>query len=172
MLAHVLHYLARVADDFQTGLVGAFAVRLLDRVGRRRSPFAAINVVRTPSSEQLRLPVMTTEDILVGIDRSLKQIAAEREQLLTAKAELLGTTLPTSSQPPARRSPKRPAPRRRGQTLEQVFQALDPDEPRTAAAIEASTGIRRLVVSSTLTRLVKQGRAAKAQRGYLRVDPS
>lgn len=114
---------------------------------------------------------MTTDDIVAGIDRSLELVAAERERLLAARAHLLGSTLPTAPARPTPSTRRRRSVAPRGQTIEQVFQALDPVEPRTAGVIERTTGIRRLVVSSTLTRLAKQGRAAKAERGYLRIDP-
>jgi hypothetical protein len=50
-----------------------------------------------------------------------------------------------------------------------VLEALDRNEPRTAGDIAKITKVGRAVVGSTLTRLVKQGKASKADRGYLLV---
>jgi predicted HTH transcriptional regulator len=114
---------------------------------------------------------MTTDEILAGIDRSLAAIAAERERLLAARAQLGGTaahTAPTASVPPQRRTSRRTK-QRRGDTLKSVLEALDATEPRTAGEIEKISSVPRALAGTTLSRLVKQGLASKAVRGYRRV---
>jgi Fic family protein len=108
---------------------------------------------------------MTTDEILAGIDRSLSAIAEERERLLAARTQLAGPPAPASQQPSR---PPRRSRRRAGDTKQLVLDALDQKEPRTAGEIEKTTGIGRALVATTLSRLVKQGSASKAKRGYLR----
>ena len=111
---------------------------------------------------------MTTDEILAGIDQSLAAITTERERLLHARAELAGdhhAPSPRSARPRVRRRRGRS---QQGSTLKTVLEALDPSEARTAGDIEKITNLGRAVAGSTLTRLVKQGQATKAERGYLR----
>lgn len=111
---------------------------------------------------------MTTDQIVDGIDRSLAAIATERDRLLQARAELAdgnATAVQAAPQPRRRRSRRR----RQGGTLTIVLEALDPTEPRTAGDVEKITKVGRAVAGSTLSRLVKQGMASKAERGYLRM---
>jgi hypothetical protein len=114
------------------------------------------------------VPAMTTDEILAGIDRSLAAIATERERLLAARTQLAGTPAPAA--PPSPRHPTaRRARRRRGDILNSVLEALDLTEPRTAGEIEKIASVPRALAGTTLSRLVKQGKATKADRGYLRV---
>jgi hypothetical protein len=112
---------------------------------------------------------MTTDEILAGIDQSLAAIAAERERLLAARTQLAGTAAPAVPTPP-RRTPSRRSRRARGGTQTSVLEALDPTTPRTAGDIERLTNVPRALAGTTLSRLVKQGHATKADRGYLRVS--
>jgi hypothetical protein len=111
---------------------------------------------------------MTTDEIVTGIDRSLSAIAAERERLLAARTQLVG---PPADAPQKPSKPSRRSTRRRGDTKQRVLDALDQTEPRTAGQIEKTTGVGRTLVATTLNRLVKQGGASKAKRGYLRIAP-
>jgi hypothetical protein len=114
---------------------------------------------------------MTTNEILAGIDQSLTAIATERERLLAARTQLAGTAAPYAPAAPAsrRRTPSTRSHRRRGDTLKSVLDALDPTDPRTAGEIEKIASVPRALAGTTLSRLVKQGLASKAKRGYLRV---
>ena len=112
---------------------------------------------------------MTTDEIVAGIDRSLTAIAAERDQILAARAALTKANKRPApdAAPRAARPRKRPAVRR-GKTGDLVLGALDVAEPRTAGDINKITSVGRAVAGATLTRLAKQGKATKADRGYLR----
>lgn len=109
---------------------------------------------------------MTTNEIVAGIDRSLSEIAAERERLLAARTQLAGVPAPAERQATA---PSRRPRRRRSDTMTRVLDALDPAEPRTAGDVDKMTNVGRALAGATLNRLVKQGKASKAKRGYLRV---
>ena len=113
---------------------------------------------------------MFTDDLAARIDGRLTELALEAERLTTARAHLVH-----SAPEPTRETPKptsvarrRPARAKRGRTNELVLNALVSDEGRTAGEIEKATGVSRAVAGSTLTRLAKQGLAAKAARGYVR----
>jgi hypothetical protein len=137
---------------------------------RRRQPTPDPVQQRPPLLEaptSLALPAMTTDEILAGIDTSLAAIAAERERLSAARAELAGPPpAPTATATP--RATRRRASRRQGHTFDNVLEALSTTEPRTAGDVAKLTSVTRAVAGSTLTRLVKQGKATKAERGYLR----
>lgn len=109
---------------------------------------------------------MTTAEILAGMDRSLAAIVTEREQLLAARAQLTGDTTPNQRRP---RTPRRRSRRRRGDTTLRVLEALDLTEAHTAGDVARITNIGRALAGTTLSRLVQQGKASKADRGYLRV---
>jgi Fic family protein len=110
---------------------------------------------------------MTTDEILAGIDRSLAAIATERERLLNARAQLAPAAL-VPLEERRQRQPQSSSRRKRGDTIKQVLEALGPTEPRTAGDVAKTTKMSRPLVGSTLNRLVKQGLASKAKRGYLR----
>ena len=111
---------------------------------------------------------MTVDDILIGIDESLAAIAAETERLLVARVQLTGTAAPAVATP-RRRTPSRSSRRPRGGARTTVLEALDVDTPRTAGDIAKLTNVPRARAGTTLSRLVKQGKATKADRGYIRV---
>ena len=52
--------------------------------------------------------------------------------------------------------------------MKRVLESLDLTEPHTAGGVAKTTRLGRPLVGSTLSRLVKQGLATKAERGYLR----
>jgi hypothetical protein len=160
-------------------LVGASTlVRALARAARwvwrrrRRRHSTADPVQQRPAlleaPTSLALPTMTTDQILAGIDKSLAAIAAERERLSAARGELVGAPAPTPAPAATPRTARRPVRGRRGHTMDRVLEALSTTEPRTAGDIAKLTNVARAVAGSTLTRLVKQGKASKADHGYLR----
>jgi CRP-like cAMP-binding protein len=53
----------------------------------------------------------------------------------------------------------------RGQNRRLILEAIK-DEPKTAGDVAKETGIGRPTVSTTLTKLVSDGAAVKAERGY------
>ena len=53
----------------------------------------------------------------------------------------------------------------RGQNRRLILEAIK-DEPKTAGDVAKETGIGRPTVSTTLTKLVSDGAAVKAKRGY------
>jgi DNA-binding transcriptional ArsR family regulator len=53
-----------------------------------------------------------------------------------------------------------------GQTHAKVLAALSSERPMTAGEVAAATGLARPTVSTTLSRLTKNGKVAKAERGY------
>src|SRR3954468_22713315 len=68
---------------------------------------------------------------------------------------------------PARRGTARTSTGRapRGQNRRLILEAIK-DEPKTAGDVAKETGIGRPTVSTTLTKLVSDGAAVKADRGY------
>lgn len=109
---------------------------------------------------------MTIDDIIAGIDRNLHAITAERERLLLARTQLQGGSAPVAATESRKESSSSP---RSTRTVGRVLEALHVTEARTAGDIATLTKVGRANVGSTLTRLVKQGKATKAERGYLRV---
>ncbi len=63
----------------------------------------------------------------------------------------------------AARTPTARAPR--GQNRQLILEAIK-SEPKTAGEVAKETGIGRPTVSTTLTKLVSDGAAVKAKRGY------
>jgi hypothetical protein len=110
---------------------------------------------------------MTTVEIVAGIDRSLAEIAAERERLLGARAQLVGSPARAEGRASKR---SRGSKRRRVDTMTRVLEALDPSEPRTAGEVENLSGVGRAVAGTTLSRLEKEGKTSKAKRRNLRVS--
>jgi predicted Rossmann fold nucleotide-binding protein DprA/Smf involved in DNA uptake len=110
---------------------------------------------------------------LVELEAQIKPLRTERDQLneaigklqaLTPAPSATNGTAPTSTRRPARRERSRPrAPK--GQNRRLILTAIK-DEAKTAGQIANETGIRRPIAATTLTKLVKDGLAVKAQRGY------
>jgi CRP-like cAMP-binding protein len=113
------------------------------------------------------------------IQDRLDQLLSEAERLRHALAAL--GPREAAPKPAARAAaPPRPAstrvrrpqagrPRRRtkpGATKSRVLEALSASEAMTAGEIATATGLARGTVSTTLTRLAKDGEVVKAERGY------
>jgi predicted Rossmann fold nucleotide-binding protein DprA/Smf involved in DNA uptake len=109
---------------------------------------------------------------LAELDRQIKPLRTERDQLrqaieklqaLTPAPSATNGTAPTSARRPARRSSRPRAPK--GQNRRLILAAIRHD-PKTASQITTETGIPRPIAATTLTKLVKDGLAVKADRGY------
>ena len=124
------------------------------------------------------------DDALVTqIDERLKELEHEVAQLERARAVLTedrgtgarpagssrrsGGRRPRSTPPPSptasRRSGSRSAP---GGTTTAVLAALAGGEAMTATEVAAKAGLPRPTVSTTLSKLARNGRVEKADRGY------
>ncbi|QEC49790.1 hypothetical protein FSW04_20935 [Baekduia soli] len=119
---------------------------------------------------------------LAEIDQQIGPLVAEADQLRDAIARLGGADGASSSPRRSARAATPAAPRRatggsarrrrtaagrapRGANREAILKAIA-GEPKTAGQVASETGIGRGTVASTLTKLVNDGRAKKAQRGY------
>jgi predicted Rossmann fold nucleotide-binding protein DprA/Smf involved in DNA uptake len=111
---------------------------------------------------------------LSELEQQLAPLVDEAEQLRTAIARLEAIEPRTgrsrsanggqrSGRRSAARTPKGRAPR--GQNRRLILEALS-DTPKTAGDVAKETGIGRPTVSTTLTKLVSDGAAVKANRGY------
>jgi hypothetical protein len=108
--------------------------------------------------------------------RRRAQSSSSRASARATKAtpEALGTAAvkeaPAPKPAPARRSRQRAQPssgrNSSGATKAAVLAALEGGEALTAGEVAAKAGLERRTVASTLTRLVKSGEVAKAERGY------
>ena len=88
---------------------------------------------------------------------------ALEEPVATPSAD---TALP---KPPSARTRTRTSPPARtesGATKAKVLSALSHDGALTAGEVAAATGLGRATVSTTLSKLAKNGEIAKAERGY------
>ena len=65
----------------------------------------------------------------------------------------------------ARASTARRGRTRAGRTREAILEAIK-SAPKTAGQIAEETGLNRGTISTTLTKLTKEGAAVKAERGY------
>jgi predicted Rossmann fold nucleotide-binding protein DprA/Smf involved in DNA uptake len=112
---------------------------------------------------------------VADLEKQIAPLADEAEQLRTAIARLeaiepMGAGRRPSSNGTqaarrrgAARTPTGRAPR--GQNRRLILEAIK-NEPKTAGAVANETGIGRPTVSTTLTKLVSEGAAVKAKRGY------
>jgi DNA invertase Pin-like site-specific DNA recombinase len=113
---------------------------------------------------------------LAELDAQIAPLADEAEQLRTAIARLDAiepakagrrtrgaAAAKGAARPGARRSNGQRAPR--GENRRLILAAIK-DEAKTAGDVAKETGIGRPTVSTTLTKLVSDGVAVKAQRGY------
>jgi DNA-binding transcriptional ArsR family regulator len=113
---------------------------------------------------------------LAELDRELAgfdALQAERERIRTALERLDAPATPSRARGRAasgeRSSPKRRGSRRRsrGKTREQILSYLaERNGPGTASEVAAGTGLPRATVSTTMSRLAKDGALDKAERGY------
>jgi predicted Rossmann fold nucleotide-binding protein DprA/Smf involved in DNA uptake len=115
--------------------------------------------------------VKTLQARLTEIEEKLDPLLKEADELRDALRRLLGNERQGS---PGRRrtgpstgtSARRARPRaRRGRTREAILEAIK-SEPKTAGQIAKETGLNRGTISTTLTKLTKEGAAVKAERGY------
>ena len=111
---------------------------------------------------------------LADLDEQIAPLADEAEQLRTAIARLEAIEPGGVRRRPApngdgraRRSPRARATGRapRGQNRRLILEAIA-GEAKTAGDVAKATGIGRPTVSTTLTKLVSDGAAVKAKRGY------
>ena len=111
---------------------------------------------------------------LSELEQQLAPLVDEAEQLRTAIARLEAIEPATGANRSvnrggrgarrgAARTPTTRAPR--GQNRRLILEAIR-DAPKTAGDVAKQTGIGRPTVSTTLTKLVSDGAAVKANRGY------
>jgi len=139
-------------------------------------------------AEQVRERLKQSEDQVIQSER----IADELERLRDAVTDLERAILsrssgdrvagPTEPAPQQRASKRSPAAKRsraatrpgaaeraiapRGQNQAKILAALNGSQPMTASEISRLTGISAATVSTTLTKMAKNGELAKAERGY------
>ena len=115
---------------------------------------------------------------LAELEKEIAPLADEAEQLRTAIARLEAiepsgagrrgrNTANGSRGATARRRAARTSTGRapRGQNRRLILEAIK-NQPKTAGDVAKETGIGRPTVSTTLTKLVSDGAAVKAKRGY------
>jgi DNA invertase Pin-like site-specific DNA recombinase len=114
---------------------------------------------------------------LAELEEQIAPLADEAEQLRTAITRLDAIEPGGSGRRTrATNAGRSAAPRRgaartrtgrapRGQNRRLILEAIK-DEPKTAGDVAKETGIGRPTVSTTLTKLVSDGAAVKAKRGY------
>jgi predicted HTH transcriptional regulator len=113
---------------------------------------------------------------LVELEAQIKPLSAERDrlnaaieklQVLTPGPSATNGSAPARARRARRRSSRPRAPK--GQNRRLILAAIK-EEAKTAGQIANETGIRRPIAASTLTKLVNDGLAVKAQRGYRAAD--
>jgi DNA-binding transcriptional ArsR family regulator len=113
---------------------------------------------------------------LSELEEQIAPLADEAEQLRTAITRLDaiepgGTGRRRGANAGSSAAPRRVAARTstgrapRGQNRRLILEAIK-NEPKTAGDVAKETGIGRPTVSTTLTKLVSDGAAVKAKRGY------
>jgi CRP-like cAMP-binding protein len=124
----------------------------------------------------IRDAVDTWKRRLAELEEQIAPLADEAEQLRTAITRLEAIE-PGGSGRRARAASSRGAAARRGaartstgraprgQNRRLILEAIK-DQPKTAGDVAKETGIGRPTVSTTLTKLVSDGAAVKAKRGY------
>ena len=125
----------------------------------------------------IRDAVDTWKRRLSELEEQIAPLADEAEQLRTAIARLEAIEPAGAGRRPRAANGRRRATARRGaartstgraprgQNRRLILEAIK-DEPRTAGDVAKETGIGRPTVSTTLTKLVGDGAAVKAKRGY------
>src|SRR3954465_14201678 len=108
---------------------------------------------------------------LTEIEERLDPLVKEADELREALRRLRGNERQASAGRPRTRAstgssagggrPRAP----RGRTREAILAAIK-SEPKTAGQIAKETGLNRGTISTTLTKLTKEGAAVKAERGY------
>src|SRR5690349_17572806 len=110
----------------------------------------------------IRDAVDTWKRRLSELEEQIAPLADEAEQLRTAIAPLEAIEPRAAGRRGARTSTGRAS---RGQNRRLILEAIR-SEPKTAGDVAKETGIGRPTVSTTLTKLVSDGAAVKAERGY------
>jgi hypothetical protein len=123
----------------------------------------------------IRDAVETWKRRVADLEKQIAPLADEAQQLRSAIAKLeaiepAGVRRRAPSATGRRRASARPATRTnarapRGQNRRAILEAIK-DEAKTAGDVAKETGIGRPTVSTTLTKLVSDGAAVKAKRGY------
>ena len=115
--------------------------------------------------------VKTLQARLTEIEEKLDPLVKEADELREALRRLLGNERQASAGRRRTRastgsSARRGRPRApRGRTREAILEAIK-SEPKTAGQIAKETGLNRGTISTTLTKLTKEGAAVKAELGY------
>src|SRR3954451_5499446 len=108
---------------------------------------------------------------LTEIEEKLDPLVKEADQLREALRTLLGNERQASAGRRRTRastgsSARRERPRApRGRTREAILAAIK-SEPKTAGQIAKDTRLNRGTISTTLTKLTKEGATVRAERGY------
>ena len=125
----------------------------------------------------IRDAVETWKRRVADLEEQIAPLADEAQQLRTAiaKLEAIEPARPARRTPsatggqrtPTRRRASKPSTARapRGQNRRAILEAIRV-EAKTAGDVAKETGIGRPTVSTTLTKLVSDGAAVKAKRGY------
>ena len=124
----------------------------------------------------IRDAVDTWKRRLAELEKQIAPLADEAEQLRTAIARLEAIERGAGRRAPRGQQPRGAAARRRaarttngraprGQNRRLILEAIK-NEAKTAGDVAKETGIGRPTVSTTLTKLVSDGVAVKAKRGY------
>ena len=93
-------------------------------------------------------------------------LAAEPSGLASPKRADKRSTATKRARAATRRDAARRAIAPRGQNQAKILEALRAGQPMTASEISQLTGISAATVSTTLTKMAKNGELAKAERGY------
>jgi predicted Rossmann fold nucleotide-binding protein DprA/Smf involved in DNA uptake len=121
--------------------------------------------------------VQTWKGRLAEIEEQIGPLLSEADELRDAIAKVesgtngarrgataaRGERAAQGSRGRTRRTPSGRAPR--GQNRQRILASIQ-DEAKTAGVISGETGISRNTVATTLTKLVSEGAARKAARGY------
>jgi predicted Rossmann fold nucleotide-binding protein DprA/Smf involved in DNA uptake len=124
----------------------------------------------------IRDAVETWKRRVADLEKQIAPLADEAEQLRSAiaKLEAIEPAGGRRRAPSATGRQRAPSPRRaaqsnarapRGQNRRAILAAIK-DQAKTAGDVAKETGIGRPTVSTTLTKLVSDGAAVKAERGY------
>ena len=97
------------------------------------------------------------------------QVASSRSPVIAVSLAGLGwVAAVTGTAGPGQQPQPQPQPERAARLLgasEAILEAIK-SEPKTAGQIAKETGLNRGTISTTLTKLTKEGAAVKAERGY------
>ncbi len=178
---HVVVYLPGRGQTLSRAVHGSRRGRLGDSPGRYDRSLPNTRK-RNDVIDRLREQIQHRLDQLAGeADRLRKALAALDPRSSTSPArkpparKRAQTAAPkpkasaTKSAPPRRtRQPATPSPRRTapGATKASVLAALAGGEAMTAGQVADKTGLARATVSTTLSKLAKNGEVQKAERGY------